>query len=170
MPRLNAQGTWEPREQRLLAEFLARHFPHDRRVLNVRLGPSPFRHSGVPLDAGDRALLRGIGRWADALIMRPTDLILVEAEVLPSPGIISTLQLYGRLLRLTEDFQASSNLPLRLMLVWGFEDPVLGQLARDQGIEVRLFSPPWIVESLRERYRSAGRKTRPTPTPPIKGD
>lgn len=170
MPRLNAQGTFELREERLLGEFLARFFPRDRIIRHVRLGQTPFQHSGVELTPSDRALLRGVGRWADALIIRPTDLILVEAEILPSPGSVSELQLYGRLLRRDDHFEAFSNMPLRMMLVWAFDEPVLAQLARDAGIEVRVFSPQWVAEALRARFPSSPRARRPTPTPPLDGD
>ena len=167
MPRLNAQGTYELREDRLLSEFLARFFPTDRVITRVRLGSPPIPPGVLDLSAQELKLLKRFSRWADALIIRPTELILVEAEVLPSPGIVSTLQLYGRLLRQDTDFNEWSNLPLRLMLVWAFEDPVLARLAREQNIEVRIFQPAWVPAALRARYRLSPDKTRPTFTPEL---
>jgi hypothetical protein len=165
--RTRPDGKFELREERLLAEFVARHFPKDRLLTRVRLHTPSLSAEGVPLTPQEAKLLKNFSRWADALIVRPTDLILIEAEVLPSPGIVSTLQLYARLFKGDTEFADLHHLPLRLMLVWGFGDPVLGQLARDQGIEVRVFSPPWLAEALRARFPGLPSVRTPTRTPPL---
>lgn len=154
-------------ESRLLSEFLAATFPKDRIVLRVRLHTPSLDSRGVPLSPQEAKLLKNFSRWADALVIRPTDLILIEAEVLPSPGVISTLQLYKRLLQADTEYADVLHLPIRLMVVWGFGDPVLAQLARDQGLEVRLFSPSWLDAGLREQFRDLPNVRTPTRTPKV---
>lgn len=162
MPAARDGSKNEPREERLLGEFLAQFHPTDRIITRVRLGSPPIGPTPVPLEPQEVKLLKAFSRWADALVIREAEVILIEAEILPSPGIISTLELYARLFRADPEYASLRSHTLRLMLLWAFRDPVLEQIAREAGIEVRIFDPPWVGEALAARFSStARRKTRP---------
>ncbi|MGH7479730.1 MAG: hypothetical protein ACREJ8_09130 [Candidatus Methylomirabilales bacterium] len=167
MPNEAPARSNQQREARLLSEFLVTFFPNERIINRVRLGTPPMLPGNVKLDQAEKNLLKRFSRWADALVVRKQDLILIEAEILPTPGIISTLELYARLLQSDEDFKDILHLPLRKMLVWAFEDPVLARIAREAGLEVRIFSPPWVAEELRRRNIDRLRMARPTKTPEV---
>lgn len=159
------RGTKPPRqerEERLLAEFLAEFFPTAQVRTRVRLGNVAITPPAAGLEEAERRLLKNMARWVDALVIRPTDVILVEAEILPSPGGPSTLAFYERAMRNDPDFAELLSLPLRKMLVWAFDDPTLRRVAEEFGVEVRVFSPPWIREALLARFPDMNRPRRPS--------
>jgi len=87
---------WEPRELRLVSEFAAEYFPDCEIRMRVRLG-RPTPELDIPdLTPKEAMLLAVWRRWADALIICPEKIILVEAAIRPDPGDISKLELYKR--------------------------------------------------------------------------
>jgi len=161
MPNEEGKRKTEPREDRLLAEYLAKHYPRDRVLFRVRLGSPPISPGVVPLDAAEKKILKNWARWADALVITKTDLILIEAEIIPTPGIVSTLQLYKNLLLGDSDYKDILHLPVTMRAVWAFDDPSMRAIAHRNGVEVVIFGPPWVRESLAERFKTAPRLTRP---------
>lgn len=157
--------TNQPREERLLAEYLARFYPKAKVQMHVRLGNAPLLHNNVPLEPAERKLLKNFSRHADALIVEPDRVTLVEAKVIPSPGSISEIEFYGELFGSDDDYKAYASLPLRLLLVWGFDDPVLRRMALKRGIAVELYSPDWLGEALRAKFPHHLRATRPSRQP-----
>jgi hypothetical protein len=149
----------EQREQRLLAEFLAERYAHADVRQVIRLGTPALVASGVELEPGEAKLLRNFCRWADALIVEPSRVTIVEAEVLPSPGVISQLQLYKKLFLRDATYADLQDRELRLMVVWGIKDPAMIEVARESGVQVELFPRAWLAESLRARFPSLRKHT-----------
>lgn len=154
------------RERRLLAEYLAATFPHDRVMQEVRLGGPPPAPYGFGDDNSTRAYLGNRRRYADALVIRATDVILIEAKVEADPGIVSTLQLYGKLMPLTPELREFKDRRLRMMLLWAIDDPVLATIAKQAGIEVVVWCPQWVKDDLRAKYANKLRMTTPSWTDP----
>jgi hypothetical protein len=137
-----------PWEIRLRDEYLVRHHSGDEFRTNIRLGPVP----GIPEGSGlSAAQLRSLGvfrRYADALVLKKREAIIYEFALLPEPGDISKLQLYGRLFPMTPEFAEISDYKVRTILVGALDDPVLASIARETGIEVVLFQVSWLDEYL----------------------
>ena len=153
-----------------MSEYLALKHPHDFVKMRVRLKTPELLAPGLELGPQERALLKRYARWVDALVVPGATAILYEFKIMPDPGIISQLYLYGKLFQADPDYSDYNTLPLVLKVVWAFSDPVLRGIAEDFGILVEVFSPSWVAESLKLGMGLALNKTTPTPTPQIKGE
>lgn len=83
-------------------------------------------------------------RWADALVFLPDKIVLIEAKILPQPGVISQLKLYEELIPKTPQLAEHYYKPVEKLLVCAIEDRVITELARREGIRVVVFRPAWI--------------------------
>lgn len=148
---------WQPREMRLVSEYIVKYYPNSQHFTRVRLGA--LHPSLLPsgLSAEEKRMLTVWKRWADAIVITRTRIILIEGAILPDPGDISKLLLYESLLRYTPEFQAYMDRSIEKQLVVSVEDPLLTRIARDSGIKVIAFAPEWISEYVRSL---AGRKQR----------
>lgn len=152
---------WEPREMRMVAEYLAERYPMYRSATRVRLGAvHPELLEGLE-EAEKRLVESRFRRWADAIVIAPHEIILIEGAILPDPGDISKLILYRELLKITPEFQPYMELPVRMELIVAIEDPVLVRMARQNGIVVIHYAPEWIREYIKSLPR---RKQRPPHT------
>jgi hypothetical protein len=143
----------------MVAEYVRDTYPDAVVFMRLRLG-------GLEPDTGDQGYsqeeLRALGvfrRWADAVVVTPAEVVLIEVSIRSDTGDPSKLVIYGRLARLTPELQEYLDRPLVLELVVAVEDPVVSQLAREFGIRTRVYPPPWLAEYLAQLHR---RETRPT--------
>lgn len=143
---------WQPRELRMISEWLAQNYPDVTYQLRVRLGRIEPRLSGAFVSDEEARMLGVFRRWADAIIYLPDRLILVEAAIRPEPGDISKLELYERLIPNTPELAAVAHLPVEKILLYALPDELLLTLAREHGIKVQYYRPPWIEEYLKELY------------------
>jgi len=158
---------YEPREMKLVSEYLAEKYPNDRTLTRVRLGAIHPSLLSEKYTDEEKAMLTVWRRWADAIVIRKEEVILIEAAILPSPGDISILLTYSYLFRYTPEFSDVRNLPVKMELVSAIEDPVVTNLARSVGIRTVIYAPEWIYEYL---GTLSGRKRRPTLTSPVPGE
>lgn len=147
---------WQPRELQMVSEFIAMMYPRDWFEMRVRLGtPKPAAPTSLLTDAEKRMV--GVWRrWADAIVYRKHELILIEAAIRPDPGDISRLQLYFMLVPMTPELKPHWNKKIILELVYAIEDPATITLARRQGIRCIEYKPPWLegyLEILMPRER-----------------
>lgn len=142
----------EPREMRLIAEWVGNQFPRDKFILNVRLGQlHPDLHPEL-LTEEERRLVGVWRRMADAVVIKPDKMLLIEAAIRPQPGDISVLMLYKELLPQTPELSEYSHLPVEMILLAVIEDPVIAKIARQQGIKFMTYRPEWIDEYLNTLY------------------
>jgi len=137
---------WQPREQRLVAEFIARFYPDQESRTHVHLGSAPVRLKGRYATDTEARLVGVFRRWADALIFLPDRLLLIEGKILPQPGVLSQLKLYEELIPKTPELAEHRGKPIEKILVCAIEDPLISELARREGVQVRIFHPAWIDE------------------------
>jgi len=143
---------WEPREMRLVAEYLAKHYPGYETLTRVRLGS--VREDLVSSEFTE-AELRAVGvwrRWADAVVVMPDRLVLIEAKIRPSPGDISQLELYEHLLPFTPELADHKHKRIEKVLLWALNDEVVAAMARQRGIRVVMFKPSWVDDYLATLY------------------
>lgn len=146
---------WQPRETRLLSEWVSQTFTEDTVMYRVRLGGPPAWAQASIENGAPAGIYTVYQRWADAIIIRKTDLIIIEAKIRLEPGVISQIKLYERLLPKTAAFYKFRELPIRLIILAAMRDPEVEAMAASEGIEVVVFSPDWVVDYLKEikRYR-----------------
>jgi len=143
---------------RLVSEYIAKYFPGSVQFTRVRLGATHPSLLPDSLSAEERRMVTVWKRWADAIVVTRTRLVLIEAAILPDPGDVSKLLLYKRLLVYTPEFQAYMDRDIEMQLVVAVEDPLLVAIAQDAGIKVIPFAPDWITDYVRSL---AQRKQRP---------
>ena len=138
--------TYTHREARLLTEWAVREFPGAELRFRVQLGA--YDPSLDDSDLSQREL-RALGVWrrfVDLLVVEPGRIHLVEAKLRGEPGALEQLDLYARLVPLTPELAPYRERPIVRHLVWAIRDPVIEAIARERGIVVHLFSPPWVDE------------------------
>jgi len=96
-------------------------------------------------------MLKNWLRWADALVITERELLVVEAGILPDLGDPSKVEGYLYLVGRTEELRPYHHLPRRGVLVYPYDDPLVHRLARERGIAVELFKPPWVADYLAGR-------------------
>lgn len=143
---------WQPRELRMISEWLAQEHPDSTYQLRVRLGKIEPRVDGAFVSDEETRMLGVFRRWADAIVYLPDRLLLVEAAIRPEPGDISKLELYERLIPNTPELEEYASLPVEKVLLYAMPDDLLLTLAREHGITVRFFRPKWVEEYLKELY------------------
>jgi hypothetical protein len=149
---------WQPREMRLVSEYIAKYYPNSTSLTRVRLGPTHPALLSEEMSEEERRMVTVWRRWADAIIITRTRLILLEASILPDPGDVSKLLLYEYLVRRTPELQLYLDRDIQKVLLVAIEDPVLTTIARAAGIEVVLFCPSWVkeyIQTLAQRKQRA---------------
>jgi len=137
---------WQPRELKMLSEYLTQEFPETPYKTRVRLG-RPQPRAGGKYTREELLAVGVFRRWADALIFLPTnELLLIEAKIRPEPGTVSQIMLYERLIPHTPELLKYSSWNIRKRIVYAIPDPATFMLAREQNIEVVEFRPKWIDE------------------------
>jgi len=147
---------YSPREMRLVADFIAKHYPKAHWKSNVRLGMHHPQLHAEFLSEAEQRMVGVFRRYADAIIFESDKIILIEAAILPQPGKVSTLEMYKMLIPSTPELSKFKDLPIEMVLLCAINDPFLTTLAREKGIEVVMFRSAWIeeyIESLFPRQR-----------------
>ena len=162
MPR-----TWEPRERRLVSEWTRLTFPTGHVKENVRLGALNPALQDTTLTENELRALGVFRRWVDALVIEPKVVHLVEGKIRNTPGALEQLALYRHLLPLTPELQDVAHLPIVSHLVWVIADPVVEMMAREQGVRVHVYHPPWVDDYLKMLHPRERRASQPRGLPTL---
>jgi len=136
----------------MVSEFLAKHYSDYPTRTRVRVGSIHPDLKPEELTDAEKRMVGVFRRWADAIVFMPGRLLLIEAAIRPSPGDISQLELYERLLPMTPELAEHKGKLIEKMLVWAIEDPPIAVMARERGIRVVYFHPKWIDDYLKILY------------------
>ena len=132
----------------MVSEYLRDNYPGHRLSTRVRLGRPITDLPLAELDESERALLQNYSRWADAVVFREHEIVLIEAKIRPTLGPLEALLLYRQLFLSDPQYKEHHNKPIRLEFVYAIEDPALLPIARDLGITPKLYKPKWLPEYL----------------------
>ncbi len=138
----------QQRETRLVADFVSAFYPDDRAVFNLRVGGINPVITDQDLTEGELTLIGAHRRYADAVIIQERELVLIEGMILPTLGKVSQILGYRALLPFTPELGDHASKPVTAIIVGPIEDQFLARLARQQGVLVRVYRPPWIEEFL----------------------
>ena len=135
-----------------MAEFVAEFYGEYESRTHVHLGSTPPRLRGRYAKPSDERLTGVFRRWADAIVIMPDRIILIEGKILPQPGVISQLKLYARLLPKTPELAEHKDKPIEKVLLCAIPDPLLNTLCDEEGIRVVIYRPVWITAYLKHVY------------------
>jgi hypothetical protein len=133
-----------------VSEFAAKYYPNDKVKTYVRLGRDPSIGREAELEPGEAALLSVGMRWADAIIIRDKDLLVIEGKLRPGyyPEGLAKLELYLPLVPHTPDLQEFMPRKVEGILVIPLDDPAVSANGRSKGFRVVIYKPKWFPEFL----------------------
>ncbi len=135
---------WTPRETRLVAEWVVRTYPNAQVRFRVDVGDLKPALDATGLTAAELKRLGRSRRWVDAMVVEPRTVHLIEGKIRLSPGALEQLELYRMLFPLTPELAHLRDRTLELHLVFAVEDPMLSAIARQRGVKVHTYNPPWV--------------------------
>jgi hypothetical protein len=131
-------------ESRLVSEYLAETYPGAQWFVNLRIGATGTM-DGVDLtDPGQVGLLRNRNRYADAVVVTPAELVVVEGTMWQADAKVGQLQAYMMVVRFTPALLPYLERPVVGELVTGQDDPLAAAICRRAGIRYVHYEPPWI--------------------------
>jgi len=164
---------WTPRESRLVAEWATQTYPNANIRFRVSLGSLTPALQADGLTADELRMLGHSRRWVDAMIVEQNAVHLVEGKIRLSPGGLEQLELYRRLFPLTPELAHLQHITPTLHLVFAVEDPALSAIARERGVLVHTFHPPWVDDYLAQLLHRERRAPQPRglqQTLPLEGE
>jgi len=140
--------TYTQVEQRYLAEFVSKFFPNSQKVFYQKaLGDLPWREASH--STYDYRWFLRLAKRADAVVITPEEVVVVETETRRPITGLSELLVYKELLPQTVDLKPYlMGRRQRLMLVTPLEDEDVMRQAAAHGIEYVIYFPEWLKEHL----------------------
>jgi hypothetical protein len=137
-----------------IVEWLGINYPAGSWRTNVPLGDKLIQKE-VRLTAEERRQLGGmLGANADAIAIIADGVHIIEAMVRHEPGALEDLLKYKELLAYTSGLEHLAEKPIRLILLTPLSLGWYEKFANKLGIEVKYYSPPWILEYLHSYPRA----------------
>ena len=144
--------------EQFLMEFLMKHFPVGTFRTNVRVGMPHPEVARVAVSEAERRMLAITLFSADAVVVLPDKVVIVEALVRPEWWKVFQLELYGELFPMTEEFREHWHKPRELWVVSAVTNPFVETIARRRGVRWIHYRPAWVevyLQGLAHRKRVA---------------
>jgi len=137
-------------EAEYVSEYVHKQLPGYGARFHVRLGTWPQPLTATELTESERAMLQVRMRWADAVVIMPEQLLVIEAKLRPSEFLkgLGELALYTHLVPHTTDLQPLLPRQVRGRLVIPLEDPTVRMLGAQQGQQTAVYEPTFWAEYL----------------------
>lgn len=133
-------------EVRMVAEYLLKEYAAFPTSQNVPLGA--ISEALMAKEGYQKAL--GISRpyrpMADALVILPRYLVLVEAKVWNVVSGMAKLPLYKSLIPVTPELKQYMPREILMELVVGWTNDNLQTMAQASGVTLKVYCPPWLLE------------------------
>ena len=144
------RSTYVHRDTRYVAEFVTVAFPGDPKMFNVRLGPTPLELAHQYPDIDVDRWARVWAKTADAIVLTPSHLIVIEGELRRPVLALGELLVYRELVAQTESLGQYRNMAVRTLLLTPLPDPTIRPVLDHLGIEVIEYRPLWVEGYLRQ--------------------
>ena len=130
--------------EQMLLEWLLKTYPPGSWRTNVRLGMPHPEVARVAVTPEEKRMLVITLPMADAVVLLPDRVDIIECVVRPEWWKILMLKVYGRLFPMTEEFRDHWTKPVKLILLTAILNPFMEWVARDEGVSVIRYRPIWI--------------------------
>ena len=124
----------QQKESILLSRWLARFHRTAPQWKRVRLG--------IPAFPDEAKYYQVALRWADAIFLEDGFMNIVEAKLKPDLGVIGQLEGYKELLKVTPEFSAYENWPVKMIILTPVLDLAIAEIAGKKDIIYEQFIPP----------------------------
>lgn len=133
-------------EKRLVMEYLAEHYQGCEWFVQFRVGSDPGT-VGVEYESEEeRRLARNANYWADAIVVTPTELVVIEATMYRGAAKAGKLLEYMKLVPATPELLPYLGRRLVGEVVSAQDDPLGREVCKDLGLRFVVFTPPWLPE------------------------
>jgi hypothetical protein len=129
-------------EREYVAAYVGTFYPGERAMFDFRLGAIETDMELEGVTPGELNIIGATRRFADAIVIRSTEVVVIEGAIRPDLGKVSILHGYSRLVPITPELVAFRGMPLRLELVGCIYDPVLDQVCRQWGVKLVTWTTP----------------------------
>ncbi len=142
-------------ETRMLSEYLLQNYGKFSYIMDVPLGNVS---ETLMASAGYQAAINATRPFrprADAIVILPRYLLVVEAKVWNTVNGLAKLPLYKSLVPVTPELKQYMPREILMELVVGAAPSNLSIMAEAQGVTLRIFNPPWlqgIVDSMNKYW------------------
>lgn len=139
-------------EVRMVSEYLLANYGKFPTRMAVPLGK--VSESLMAEQGYQRAIdmMRPYRPEVDAVVILPGCLVLVEAKVWNIVNGLAKLPLYKSLVPFTPELKEYSNREVLMELVVGWTNANLDIMARDLGVSVKIYHPPWLDEIVQKMH------------------
>jgi len=143
---------WQPRELRLVSEYMRLRYPGYIHMQRVRVGELHPLLRPEELTEQERRMIGVFRRWVDGLVIMKRKMILIEGAILPDLGDVSKIEAYARLLPYTPELKPYIKLPIEKQLVFAIVDPFISTMFRERRIKPVQYRPKWIVDYIKTLF------------------
>lgn len=168
-PAIEAESTrpYIQRERVWIQAYIDAFFRGAEVRYQHKLGPIVLARGVTIGDDAEGRALRVFSRRADAVIFSPGEIVVIEGKRRPRPSDISQLEYYLAIAPDTPGDKRFQERPIRGLLLWARNDPVLAAFARGRGLQVVTWLPedPSLVALLFGGLGPDHRGNRPGLTP-----
>jgi len=123
----------QQKESVLVNRWLAKFHRTSPQWTRVRLG--------IPANPDEAKMYSVLLRWADAIFIEDGFVNIVEGKLRPNPGAIGQLEVYKELLKVTPEFSAYENWPIKMILLSPIMDLGVAQICSKKGIIYEIWKP-----------------------------
>jgi len=135
-------------EAEYVSEYVTATWSRTPVIFHCRLGTWPTPLSAPDLSPEEQAMLRVRMRWADAVVILPDKLVVIEGKLRASEFLkgLGELQVYTHLVAHTPEFERLRDHRVAGRLVIPVSDPVVELIGRQQNLEIAVFQPSFWTE------------------------
>jgi len=133
-------------ETRMLSEYLLANYGKFSYIMDVPLGLVDEKIMAAQGYQQAINAARPFRPRADAIVILPNYLVLVEAKVWNTVNGLAKLPLYKTLVPLTPELKQYMPREVLMELVAGSAPSNLSLMAEAQGVKLRIYNPPWLKE------------------------
>lgn len=151
-----AKRKYLPVAESYITEWLGITYPPGTWMTNVPLGDVKVSNIMKMTPSEEKFVKKPLRPIADAVVILPDEVHLIEAKIRDERGKIEQLLIYEYLFPKTPEFSKHKDKPIRKILLTPKDQGGFKDFLERFGIEVIYYNPLWIQEylgSLDRRYR-----------------
>lgn len=158
---LRTRKDYQQVERRMQAEYLVEFYKHLTSFQNLRLGRiKSALYQDIPKDIPRRLFLVKNPR-ADAVVISPTTMYLLEFALEMNWNHVAQLMYYKEHLKDTEDLRVYFPRVIKLRLIYAVYEPAAASYATKNNIDIEQYVRPWMIpriDKIKKHYLKGTRE------------
>ena len=143
---MSAKRRYMMGEKRLVMEYLAEKYSGYEWFVQYRVGSDPEMAGVEYEDEAERRMARNVNYWVDAVVVTPTELVIIEATMYRGAAKAGKLLEYMKLLPATPELRPYLGRRVVGEVVSAQDDPLGREVCADMGLRFVVYEPSWLPE------------------------